>query len=229
MPQPPAIFWGNADAPEIDVKPGVSVLAGTVFLDPYSAKYVIPSRDLAAGEISAAYDSGVFRCTKENAADSISAGVTIDFATKGYEESAGPLRTVKASGSGDKYVIAELNAAQTASSYLRSVIKTSEFVALQDIPIGTPINVNGATPAYTSISDVENNYTAHSLGPATGGLLSTEFPKYYGTSFFAFAPLAVEEGDISRANADPTGYVRFSFEILEGTHIRFESQVLEAA
>lgn len=228
MAQSPAILLGGADSSEIDVRPASNVSVGRVFLDPVSAKYVIAPRDLVAFEFASAYDSGTFRCLKENAADAISEGVTLALASTGYEEGAGPLKTVEASTTGSTYVIAELNPPPSLASNLRSVIKTSEFEALVDIPTGTPINTRGPTTGFTSALDPTNNYALHSLGSPTGGLLSTNFPLIYGTSFWAFAPLAVEERDIAVANIDPPGYVRFFFAIPAGTQIRFESQVLEA-
>lgn len=105
---------------------------------------------------------------------------------------------------------------------LRNTIKTSEYQATQDIPSGTPINVNGATTSYTSVVDATNNYATHGVGTAA------TFASNYGTNLWAFSPLAVEERDIIRVDTDASGYVRFAFDIPSGTHIRFESQILES-
>lgn len=99
--------------------------------------------------------------------------------------------------------------------------KTSNFTALVDIPAGTPIYANGPTATYTASINPASDYSQHAIGD------SSSFPVNYGTTFRAFASSFVEARDISRNDVDTADYVRFGFMVPAGTHITFESQIIE--
>lgn len=100
-----------------------------------------------------------------------------------------------------------------------SVPKRSEFVAIADIPAGTPINMNAATSSYTSAQDLD--YILHDPGTAA------TFGAIYGRDLLAYVNgNKVEQADITRNDGDPAGRVRFNVIIPNGSEIVFESQVV---
>lgn len=104
-----AIKLGGSESYEVNVTPISDQLAGIGFYHPESGEYVIPSRDIPAGVLGAAYRDGKFRCLKANRATAFSAGDTLTYNLSGVLAGADPLVVTKSSASGDPYVEAKLN------------------------------------------------------------------------------------------------------------------------
>lgn len=95
----------------------------------------------------------------------------------------------------------------------------SEFTALTDIPVGTPIDMNAATPTYTTAIGLD--YTSHDAGT------NATFNDIYGRDLLAYANgQKVQQADITRNDGDPAGHIRFNVIIASGAEIVFESQVV---
>ena len=98
--------------------------------------------------------------------------------------------------------------------------RRSEFLAIVDIPPGTPINMNAATLVYTQAIGLD--YTSHDAGT------NATFDDLYGRDLICYANgQMVQQPDISRNDADPAGYVRFGVNVAANSVIVFESQVSE--
>lgn len=101
-----AYYYAGETNP-VDVRPSVNVLAGVGFYAP-DGRFLIPARNIAAGDLGTGQDEGEFSLLKANSATLFAVGDTLTFSVGGVIAGADPLTVIEASPAGERRVIAKL-------------------------------------------------------------------------------------------------------------------------